>query len=56
METITILNSQNSHEAALGSWEKISSASFLSIRVKFTALGPESISFVCQREAKKLRM
>lgn len=29
MEIITILNPQNSHEAALGSWEKFPSASFL---------------------------
>lgn len=33
METITILNPQNSHEAALGSWEKFPSASSLPLQV-----------------------
>lgn len=33
METITILNPQNSHEAALGSWEKFPSVSFLPFQV-----------------------
>lgn len=39
METITILNPQNSHEAAWGSWEKFPSASFLPLWVKFHCTG-----------------